>query len=287
MAKHLTTVAWDETPHLDEAAKRGLISAYMPHELTARVRGVPGLGAGAIYPVPEEQIVCDPFQFPAWFRQVYALDVGWNRTACLWGAHDPDTDVLYLYDEYYRGMAEPAIHAAAIRARGDWIPGVIDPASRGRSQKDGETLFSQYEQLGLTLVPADNRVTGTEGGLVAVWQRLSTSRIKVFRTLQNFLAEYRIYRRSEKGQVVKETDHLMDCMRYLVMSGLGIATLRPYLQWPGSPGLPQLKKAGYQDGYRAMADAWDITKVQEAPSGDIREPGLGRFPERRARSAPA
>jgi hypothetical protein len=144
VAKHLTTVAWDETPHLDEAAKRGLISAYMPHELTARVRGVPGLGAGAIYPVPEEEIVCDPFQFPAWFRQAYALDVGWNRTACLWGAHDPDTDVLYLHDEYYRGMAEPAPVVGGpkrtvrrcSRSMNNWASRWFPPTTASRERKE-------------------------------------------------------------------------------------------------------------------------------------------------------
>jgi hypothetical protein len=119
MAKFLTTVAWSETPHLDEAAKRGLLASYLPHERDARTKGVPSLGAGAIYPVPEEDILVEPFEFPAWYRHAFALDVGWNRTAALWGAYCPEDDTLYAYAEYYRGHAEPAVHAAGIRARGE------------------------------------------------------------------------------------------------------------------------------------------------------------------------
>src|SRR5205085_7890469 len=48
----------------------------------------------------------------------------------------PESDVLYLYSEY-GAEAEPAIHAAAIRSRADWIPGLIDPSANGRNQADG------------------------------------------------------------------------------------------------------------------------------------------------------
>lgn len=57
---------------------------------------------------------------------------------------------------------------------------------------------------------------------------MSTGKIKIFSTLSNFLDEYRIYRRDENGRVVKENDHLMDCFRYLVMSGRDIAATQQY-----------------------------------------------------------
>jgi hypothetical protein len=66
---------------------------------------------------------------------------GWNRTAAIWGARNPENGIIYLIDEHYRGQAEPVVHASAIKLRGTWIPGVIDPASRGRQQADGEQLI--------------------------------------------------------------------------------------------------------------------------------------------------
>jgi hypothetical protein len=150
--------------------------------------------------------------------------VGWNRTAAVWGAIDRSVDVAYLYTEHYRGKAEPSVHASAIKARGEWIPGVIDPASRGRGQRDGLQLMSDYEQLGLDLTPALNP---RETGIYTVWERLSTGRLKVFRTLMNWQAEYRLYRRDDDGRMVKEFDHLMDATRYWVVSGIGVAKVRP------------------------------------------------------------
>jgi hypothetical protein len=161
------------------------------------------------------------------------MDVGWNRTAAIWGAHDREADVVYLYSEHYRSQAEPSIHADAIKARGVWIPGAIDPAARGRQQKDGEQLLQNYQDLGLDLTAADN---AREAGIYNVWQRLSTGRMKVFKSLQNWLNEYRIYRRDDKGQVVKENDHAMDATRYLEMSGIAIARVPPRVEKPARRG---------------------------------------------------
>lgn len=223
-SRYMVQASWDDVPHLDAQTKEELLASTPPHLRAARTRGEPGLGAGAIYPIDLAEVLCDPFAIPPYWPRAYALDVGWNRTAAVWGAWDRTVDCLYLYTEHYRGQAEPSIHATAIKARGEWIPGVIDPAARGRQQKDGEQLLAVYLGLGLLLTPAQNAV---EAGIYAVWERLSTGRLKVFRTLQNWQAEYRLYRRDENGKIVKAFDHLMDASRYLVLSGPAVATVQP------------------------------------------------------------
>ena len=226
--KFVVNATWDDAPHLTEKQKNELLASIPPYQRDARSKGIPQLGSGAIYPLLEDEITVEPFEIPPSWPKVYALDVGWNRTAALWGAWDQQSDVVYLYSEHYRGQAEPVIHAEGIKARGTWIPGVIDPASAGANQVDGRRMIDLYMQQGLNLSYADNSV---EAGIQAVWQRLSTCRLKVFRGLQNFFAEYRIYRRDENGKIVKENDHLMDNMRYLIMSGLIVATTAPPLDY--------------------------------------------------------
>ena len=195
-----------------------------PHERDARSKGVPILGSGAIYPVSPETYECEPFDIPSYWPRAYGMDVGWKRTAALWGAWDREGDTVYCYSEHYMGQAEPSVHADAIKARGDWIPGAIDPASAGSGQLDGRKLIDEYRKLGLLLMPADNAV---EAGIHAVYRRLSAGRLKVFKTLRSTLAELRLYHRDENGKVVKENDHLMDAKRYLVMTGLVHAVTEP------------------------------------------------------------
>jgi hypothetical protein len=150
------------------------------------------------------------------------MDVGWNNTAAVFLAIDPDSEVVYVTSDYKRGNCEPVIHAQAIkqRSRGANKVGVVDPASRGRSQHDGQQLLQIYREMGLNICPADNAV---EAGLYTVWQMLATGKLKVFRTCIGLLQEIRVYRRDERGKIVKENDHIMDAMRYSIMSGIAIA----------------------------------------------------------------
>jgi phage terminase large subunit-like protein len=124
--KAVVSATWDDVPHLSKQAKEELWNAIPPFQRDARSKGLPQLGAGAIYPVPESAVVCEPFDIPKHWPRAYGLDVGWNRTAAIFGAVDRETDTLYVYSEHYQGEGEPAVHASAIRARGN-LPGAIDP----------------------------------------------------------------------------------------------------------------------------------------------------------------
>jgi phage terminase large subunit-like protein len=216
----IVMAGWDDVPHLSSEQKERLLAEAETHLRDARSKGIPNIGSGAIYPIPEDQIVVDDFAIPAHWPKVYGLDVGWNCTAAVFIAIDRDADVAYIYSLHYQGQQEPSTHVAGINGRGKGIPGVIDPASRGRSQKDGEQLMQIYTDLGLDISAADN---SRESGLFEVHQRLATGRLKVFKSLKPWLAEYRIYRRDEKGHVVKQKDHAMDGTRYAVVSGLQVA----------------------------------------------------------------
>ena len=65
------------------------------------------------------------------------------------------------------------------------------------------------------LVPAMNTV---EAEIYTVWQLMSSGKLKVFRSLANWLSEFRLYQRDKDGNILKQNDHLMDCTRYFVMS---------------------------------------------------------------------
>lgn len=223
------TMTWDDCPHLSEEEKETLYREYPTHERDARSKGIPQLGSGAIYPISEERIKFDPpedFKIPEWWPKAFAMDVGWKATAALWGAWDRDSDTVYIWSEYRQGEAEPPVHADAIRSRGSWIPGVIDPAARQRSQHDGISLIESYQNLGLKLDIADNTVKnriGHEGGIHAVYRRMARGGLKVFTSCVMFWDEFRVYHRDQNGKIVKKNDHLLDCLRYLIMSGMGIA----------------------------------------------------------------
>lgn len=222
--RFVLTLGFDDAPHLSEESKEKLLAAFPPHERDARSKGIPQLGSGAIYPVPESDIVIADFEIPEHWPRGYALDVGWNRTSAGFHAWDRENDIIYRTGEHYRAQAEPSVHAEAIKSRGLWMHGVVDPAARGRTQTDGQQILQMYIDLGLHLDVANNAV---EAGIYEMWQRLSTGRYKVFKSCVNWLQEFRLYRRDDKGRVVKGNDHAMDDSRYFVMSGRDRAIVKP------------------------------------------------------------
>ena len=119
----LVMAGWDDVPHLSAAQKQLMLEETPPHLIEARSKGIPSIGAGAIYPLAQSEFLVNDLSIQPHWPRAYALDVGWNRTAALWGAFDPDAKILYLYAEYYRGQAEPAIHSTAIKAKGGWSGG--------------------------------------------------------------------------------------------------------------------------------------------------------------------
>jgi phage terminase large subunit-like protein len=213
--RFVVTAEWDDAPHLSAGEKKALYATLPPHQREARSRGTPTIGSGAIYPVPESEIVVPDFEIPEHWRRAWALDSGWNCTAAVWGALDPESQTVYLYSEYKRGKAEPLVHAAAIKARGAWIRGVGDAA--GINLQDGRRVIDVYRECGLDIELPNKAV---EAGIYKTWQWMSTGKLKVFASLKGWFEEYRMYRRDELGRIVKENDHLMDCTRYLVISGI-------------------------------------------------------------------
>lgn len=200
-----------------------MLDATPPYLRDSRSKGEPDMGAGAVYPIAQEDYITDRKPDPAWPR-AYGLDVGWQETAAVWIAFDRENAFALAYDEYFRGHAEPAVHAAAIKAKGDWIPGTVDPAAISSSQLDGERLLEVYTELGLHLTPADNAVVA---GTTRCWNLLSTGQLKIARHCIHLLRQLKIYRRDEKGRIVKRDDHGPDALRYCAMTGPSIMRSAP------------------------------------------------------------
>lgn len=214
--KFVVNCTWDDVPHLDEERKKILLAAYSHNEREARTKGIPTLGAGSIYPYLESDFVIAPFELPTGYTRFYGLDVGWNVTAATFCAKDTNTGTVYIYDEYYGKQAEAAIHAYNIKCRGQYIPGFIDPASRQSNQATGLKLLDIYQENGLYLSVADNAV---EPGILAVAQFFAAGKLKIFSTCSKLLEELRMYHRDENGKIIKKNDHLVDAMRYAIVSG--------------------------------------------------------------------
>lgn len=216
---------WDDADHISKEEKLAYREKVPAHMLEAREKGIPSIGEGMVYPVPESQIVVPRREIPDYWKQGYAMDFGWNPdpTAALFFAYDPELDILYFTKEYKQKEATPKAHAEALyRLGADWMNGVADPyGGKQANQADGETMIQKYNKVGLRLFPANRQYK--MNGVIEVLEMMREGRIKVFDDLQMWLSEFRMYAYDNKGKPRDKNDHLMDCMRYIVQSGMSHA----------------------------------------------------------------
>ncbi|MET0573072.1 MAG: terminase family protein [Pedobacter agri] len=223
-----TYIGWKDTHHLSTEEKKRLIAGMSPHEIESRTNGTAWRGSGLVYPVPENLILCDPFEIPDYWPRVYGIDFGWNHPAFLFAAHDRDNNCWYFYSEYSVPQRSPDGHATALQSFGiNWIPAVYDPAGKGSAPGDGKKPLNLFREAGFkNLNPADN---SKEEGILKTLQMMQAGQIKIFTTLVKTRSELGKYARDEDGIPNKKDDHFMDCMRYIVMSGGGVAIPKNFM----------------------------------------------------------
>jgi phage terminase large subunit-like protein len=211
----------DDALHITPAQREQIIAQYPSHERKARTRGEPTLGEGQIYPIDPEEIAIDAFELPRHFPRLAAMDFGYNHPfAAVEIVWDRDRDIIYVTKCYKIRQATPIVHAAALRPWGAALPWAWPHDGLQHSKDSGQVLADQYRAQGLNMLSAraqfDDGSIAVEAGIMDILDRMQTGRWKVFRHLNDWFEEFRLYHRKD-GRIVKEMDDLMDASRYALM----------------------------------------------------------------------
>jgi phage terminase large subunit-like protein len=226
----LFTATWDDAPHMTKEVRDQILQALPPHERKMREKGIPQLGSGLVFPINEEDIICDPIDIPIHWPRICGLDFGWDHpTASVWTAWDRDSDIVYIYDSYSLRQETVPVHASAIKSRGKWIPVIWPMDGRQADKGSGKNLTEQYRQEGVNMTrehfsnpPSQGQKEGTggnsvEAGVMEILTRMQTKRLKIFKNQGKLLEELRMYHRKD-GKIVPANDDVISAMRYCVMS---------------------------------------------------------------------
>jgi phage terminase large subunit-like protein len=210
----------DDAKHLSPEQRESIIASYPAHEREARTRGIPMLGSGRIFTVPESAFVVDSFSIPSEWPRIGGIDLGYDHpTAAVKLAWDRENDTVYVTNAYRVKQATILQHAAALKAWGD-IPWAWPHDALSHDRGSGETMAELYRKQGLDMLweraQFQDGGYGVEAGIAMIMDRLETGRLKVFSHLADWFEEYRLYHR-EEGKVVKEYDDLMSATRYATM----------------------------------------------------------------------
>lgn len=211
----------DDVEHYTPEQRAAIVASYPEHEREARTKGIPILGSGRVFPVAEDAIKVTAFPIPPHWSRIVGLDFGIDHpTAAVWLAWDRDADCLYVTDAYRVKDSSIAIHAAGIKARGDWVPVAWPHDGLQRDKGSGEQLAEQYRNHGLNMLRMratfEDGSNGVEAGVAEMLTRMQTMRLRVFSHLNDWFEEFRLYHRKD-GLIVKDGDDLLSATRYAMM----------------------------------------------------------------------
>lgn len=208
----------------------------------ARYRyGIWAAAEGTVYEQTwdKSKIVVDPTPLPASYSRFLVVDFGFTHPfVCLWGAVDDDGRII-IYRQIYKTKTLVEEHAQEIKRLSKWGQPGGDPLPRAIiCDHDAEGRMTLSRHLGLTTLPAQKNVSE---GIQAVASRFKPAgdgkpRILIFRDClverDRDLAEKKqptcleeepdtyiwdTRQGMKRGeQPVKESDHALDALRYLV-----------------------------------------------------------------------
>ena len=195
-------------PHEEfERAKRTM----PPHIFQLRYEGIFGKPEGLIYPDFQDYMITKSFAIPKEWHIAGGMDFGQaNPFVALKGAVDPKDDCLYIYDEYYQARKTYDEHRHH-----------LSPDQTYFADPSGAQDIEELRSRDFDIQPANNDVST---GLNAVTERIKTNRLKVFANCINTIDEFSLYQRERnqssgewRDKPLKQNDHCMDALRYLVM----------------------------------------------------------------------
>ena len=262
----VVVVDMDDNPFLDTATKERALAGLSQEERKSRKSGRFVHFAGMIYDqfspsthvIPERPI---GYAVPPDCNVYVGIDPGMRIMAAVIWCYVTPEDVMVAFDELALQGHTVAQVAEAIKltnlkhgvSAGDQIvplaPSwyVIDPAARNVSHQTGRSDQSEFVDHGIVTILGQNSVTA---GINRVRERLKNGRLLVSAACPVLISEFQRYRwktatRSEgdpKEAPVKTDDHVLDALRYVVMS-------RPYVAVvePNKPRLAPLQEAALLD----------------------------------------
>lgn len=213
---------WDDAPHLDEKVKEDLLSSFPAHQRDMRTKGIPMLGHGRIYDLPEELITCRSFEIPRHWALIDGMDFGWDHPQSqVQLAWDRDNDAFYVTRAWKMSHKSPIEAWGATKT---WTEGVRTawPADGLQTEKGGaQEVKKYYIEAGFTLLPEHatwpDGGNGVEVGLMEIRDLMLKGKFKVFEGLREVFDEFLQYHRDENGKIYKVKDDLLDAIRYAYM----------------------------------------------------------------------
>lgn len=235
----IVLVDMDDNPHLDERTKQRVLKGLSAEERQARKSGRFVHFAGMIYSdfSRNRHVVPGIAELPPGVKVLVGIDPGMRHMAAVLWVYLTADDRMVAFDElalqgHTVAQVAQAVHlrnqrwgrevdGRIVPLRAAWY--VIDPAARNVVHQTGRSDQMEFADHGVVTILGQNSVTA---GINRVRERLESQRLIVTADCPVLIEQFRKYRwrkpsRTEsdpKEEPVKADDHMLDALRYVVMS---------------------------------------------------------------------
>lgn len=229
----------DENPYLAQADKDFVLANLTVAEKKIRKEGKFVALHGLVYPAfNEKKHVMTPFEIPAKWRKVASIDPHLKKpTSALWATvagynyGRVSKGDWVVYRELRRdGIIQDIVASIQVASgRERLFARIADPALNIKNDNiTGVSPFDEFADAGFPLMPANKKV---ESGVYAVRELLDQNPpgLWIFDTCPGTIWEFRHYvyadidtdkRKPYSEKIKKRDDDYMDCLRYIVNSGI-------------------------------------------------------------------
>ncbi len=196
------------------------LKAMSPGHRKRFYEGEFGTYEGLVYRFSEDAHIVSDFKIPGHWARGRAIDFGFTHPfVCLWGAYDPDNEILYIYREYSATNITVRQHAEEILRRTG-----LERISFTVADHNAEDRATLHEN-GIQTLAANKQVLAGIDRVTELmrYDHHKRPNVRIFRSCNQLIDEFYSYRWRDTGallkdrEIVKQNDDHLDAMRYLCM----------------------------------------------------------------------
>lgn len=144
---------------------------------------------------------------PNWKRMAGIQVQDDGQISGVWMAHDPDTDIIHLYDCCHFKREVLAVIAEGMNARSRWVPVAWI----------NKEMADNLLERGCNMLPEPSDDSDPMAEMISrdIWERMRSGRFKVSKRLSEWLDEYKTFSRDD-SKVPRGTHPLMAATRHAI-----------------------------------------------------------------------
>lgn len=207
-----------------------IISKIPPWQAEFRIYGRPSAGAGAVF----AGILKSSFTYPempnppAHWKRLAACDIGFQDDfVVMFGAEDPGTGEIWVYDEMTFQKTDAIIIANAVKAKQQGYIPLMMPQDAKFERGLGTTFQKIFKDAGCIVcqdlaanwrLQVDGKNKSIAPGIMFIRDIMQKGLFKMTAGASLFFKEFELYSYGDDGRFKDKHNHAVDTCRYLTQS---------------------------------------------------------------------